>query len=157
MSLRIVGQDDPDKLELELVTNDSMEILNAEPNKNRWGVTTGYKIKRTNGTVTMSGRIACADEIKKKGGMQPWENIPTHTGCPINCCKHIFAQDPVHPEGFVLMPYGLFACKTCLNLLERKKFKYKDIVMYCRDCVEVQAMFLKDINPDLFKDLRIKA
>lgn len=156
MTLRIVGKDDPYKLELDMISNDSAEILNAEAERNRWGVVVGYKIKRTNGTVTMSGRVSCADEIKKKAGMPPHENIPTHSGCPINCCRHIFAQDPVHPEGFVLLPFGLFACKTCLGLIERKKFKYNDIVMFCRDCVEVQAMFLKDINPELFKDLRIK-
>jgi len=156
VSMHIVGKDDPYKLELDMITGDSSEVMNAQPEKNRWGVTTGYRIMRTNGTVTMSGRVSCTTKIKRLAGMAPHENIPTHTGCPINCCRHLFDQDTVHPEGFVLMPYGLFACKTCLGLIERKKFKYGDIVMHCRDCVEVQAMLLKDINPELFKDLRVK-
>jgi len=151
--MNIVEKDDPYKLELDMIQTDSAEILGAEPERNRWGVMVGYRIRRRGGTVTMSGRIACDDVIKHRAGTFP-ENVPTHTGCPLNGCAHIFHQDPVHPDGLILLPYGLMLCKVCLNLMERKKFRYNDIRMFCRDCVEVQALFYKDINPELFRDLR---
>jgi hypothetical protein len=146
------------KLELQMISNDSSELFGAQPERNQWGHVTGYRIKRINKTFTLSQRMGCETEQRRLANLDPGVDryVPGHNGAPVNCCRHVLAQDPVHPCGFKLMPYGLFLCKECFFLLERRKFKYGDMVVNCRDCVEDQARRLKDLNPELFEDLRVR-
>ncbi len=146
------------KLELEMISNDSNELMAAQAEKDQWGNVVSYRIKRTNGTFTMSFRMGCDADQKKLAQLDETVEryVPGHCGAPVNCCGHVLAQDPVHPCGFKLMPYGLFLCKECYFLLEKRKFRYSDMVVCCRDCVEDQARRLKTINPELFEDLRIR-
>jgi hypothetical protein len=155
--MHIVSKKDREayKLDLDLITNDSRELSEAEPDIG--GNARAYRIKRTNGSVTFGQRLSCDTQLRKELKMDPFTvSIPGHKGLPANCCAHVLRQDPVHPEGFRLMPYGLFLCKTCFNLMERCRFFYKDMIVNCRDCVEHRAIKLREINPELFDDLRVR-
>lgn len=155
--MHIVSKKDREayKLEMDLITSDSNELSAAQTGIG--GNARQYMIKRTNGSITFGQRLSCDAVIRKELNMDPWTvTVPGHNGLPVNCCAHVLRQDPVHPEGFKLMPYNLFLCKTCFNLMERCRFYYKNIVVNCRDCVEYRAIKLREINPELFDDLRIR-
>ena len=143
------------KLDLDMITTDSNELMGAQLGAG--GNARAYAIKRTNGSITFGQRLSCDKMLRKELRIDvSLTIIPGHNGLPVNCCAHVLRQDPVKPEGFKLMPYGLFLCKTCFNLMERCRFFYKDIVINCRDCVEYRAIKLREINPELFDDLRIR-
>lgn len=143
------------KLEMDLITKDSNELMSSEEDIDVHA--RQYRIRRTDGSITFGQRLGCDAALRRELGVDPFSTtIAGHKGLPVNCCAHVLRQDPVHPEGFKLMPYGLFLCKTCFKLMERCRFFYKDMVVNCRDCVEYRAIKLQEINPELFDDLRIK-
>lgn len=144
------------EVELERMKLECGEYLEAKPaGIDATGTIRTYMVPRIDGSVSMAQRIGCHRALRKAKGLPDYLTIiPGHNGAPATCCAHVIDQDPVHPEGFKLLPYGLFLCRTCFRLMERCKFKNKDIVMNCRDCVEDVAVSLKRINPELFDDLR---
>ena len=78
-----------------------------------------------------------------------------HPGRPIYTCGHVLQNDPVHPWRVFLLPTGLFICKTCMNLMENRKYDFQnDTHVNCFHCVQdaVQALTARD--PTLFVDLR---
>jgi hypothetical protein len=146
---------------MNIIKSSSQELLEAQPTGyDASGRVMGYRIPRRDSSFTFMGRMACCDHLRRRVGVDPTTgNLPDHQGPPANCCKHVIEQDPVHPEGIILTPYGLFICKTCMKLMERCRFKpQRDIVINCRDCVEHVARELREQNPELFIDQReIKA
>jgi hypothetical protein len=80
---------------------------------------------------------------------------PQHSNRPVDGCSHILKPDPVHPVGIKMLPSGLFLCNTCFGLRERLSFKRKDVYVWCYDCVETECIRLRQIDPELFEDLRI--
>ena len=74
-------------------------------------------------------------------------------------CPHITpgTQDPVNPVGMVAMPKHYYVCKTCFQLIEKKRFKWpKEIRTCCWGCVMDFADSLLAKNPDLLVDLTAK-
>ena len=92
--------------------------------------------------------------------------LSTGTRCPEGihgfgraalACKHCTRQDEVHPVGIVLMPKRYYVCMECLELIERKKFKYgTELIIVCRACVDAEITRLLTINPELFRACTVK-
>lgn len=73
-------------------------------------------------------------------------------------CKHLYPQDEIHPVGMCFLPRGYYVCKTCLSLIERKKFKFsQELVMRCYKCINEESFRLYEKNPELVVDFSKKS
>jgi hypothetical protein len=74
---------------------------------------------------------------------------------PVFACDHCVEQDPVHPNGIVLMDRGFYVCQRCFNAIEaRRGWKYwEDLKVTCHHCVKDEVNRITKINPELFLDL----
>lgn len=69
---------------------------------------------------------------------------------PAFACNHVVQQDPVHPDGIFRLPSGIFLCKKCYDLFERRRFNWHSdqFRVKCYACVmaEVQRLRAKDLS-----------
>ena len=140
----ILGGKGPEKLETEMIDQAAVETYyGAQQLGQRDGRKIWYRSKQMGNKIFwFECGVKCDD--------------PTHSNRPVDGCPHVLSMDPVHPEGIKMLPEGLFLCKTCFYLLERCKFKRHMVHVWCYDCVEAECRRLKEINPELFVDLRIR-
>jgi hypothetical protein len=69
-------------------------------------------------------------------------------------CRHILGRDTDNHEGFTITHSKQYVCKTCIKLIERKKFKFAtEIGTLCRVCCERLQVELSQRNPELVVDL----
>jgi len=87
------------------------------------------------------------------GGVGALEDIPPITWG----CKHVYPQDEMHPDGLVFHPRRYYCCKKCLDLIERKRFKFStEMVLRCYLCINEESYRLHKINPEFVVDLTVK-
>lgn len=91
------------------------------------------------------------------------KKIEEHKGCDFAmACFHVNVYDYVHPEPVYFIPFGkvdvegYFLCKTCYNLLEKKRLNiWISVLVQCGLCIGQSLTYRIERNPELYVDLRI--
>lgn len=141
------------------------EIKNAKMLAPAWGTI----ITLADGSKSFFGVAAYCERGKHSPKQDEFEKMhaaqaqgreaerPLQYAKPIFACQHCAEQDPVHPNGIVLMPHGFYVCQKCFNLMERRKFKHAhELFFQCHHCVKDEIDRILLIDPSLFVDLMLK-
>jgi hypothetical protein len=95
--------------------------------------------------------VACNLHGPTVGGKCVERPVSSHA---MPCCPHVIENDPVNPEGVVIMTCGYCVCRTCFELYTRHRLDVRKLVIKCTGCVLARLDVLKKKNPNLVSDLR---
>jgi len=82
-------------------------------------------------------------------------SAPPSFAKPVFSCEHCAEQDPVHPQGIILMDRGFYVCKRCFDRIEAHRgwTYWEDLKIQCHHCIKDEVNRISRIDPGLFRDL----